>query len=208
MVPKECEVHFKREGTFVVKWARDAERSIYRHFREPLIKLEPGPTPVKLGQAVRQTLDRPEPAPGSRGDDLDVALRAVGIKGWSGLVRSSRSFSIEDDGSRVKIHAWCPRSFDPDLDDVTCGCDAEEVGSLLLAMYPSCPIADPLSPARPASSYHRLCPNPVADGGRPQTFGYKFNWIAIDTTDASAVDASDWASEVERWIRTEDGRFL
>src|SRR5262249_8783890 len=44
------------------------------------------------------------------------------------------------------------------------------------------------SPARLGTSYRRHVP--ATDGGMPQTFGYKFRWIVIDTTDSSAVVAA------------------
>src|SRR4051812_9514825 len=100
MRKKECDVHFKREGVFVLGWARDPETSIYRYFRGPLIKLEPAPTPRILGQAVHRALDVSGRAQGNRGDNFDAALRAAGINGWSRLMRSSRTFSVTDDGSR------------------------------------------------------------------------------------------------------------
>ncbi len=54
-------------------------------------------------------------------------------------------------------------------------------------MLPACPFTDPISPAKPGRSYRGDHPGPVMDGGTPQTFGYKFHWFVVDTTDASAV---------------------
>src|SRR5262249_24227708 len=115
------------------------------------------------------------------------ALRSAGVRGWSGLMASSRILSVQDDGSRVKIHARRHRGSDPRLDGVTCGREPEEIGRVLLDLRPVCPVSDPLSPARPRRPHRPRSPGPLADGGTPATFGYKFRWIVIDTTDAGAV---------------------
>lgn len=111
---------------------------------------------------------------------IDEILHAAGIKSWSRLTSSSRLLSVTDDGSRVTIHARGGP-------DGACGRDPEEIGRLLLELCPSCPLSDPLSPTKPGTSYGRQRHGPATNGGTPQTFGYKFRWIVIDTTDASAV---------------------
>jgi hypothetical protein len=183
-----CDVHFKAEGTFVLSWTIDRKNPICRVFREPIFRLGPAPTAAALGHAVRQALDTSgTPAPEGCGKRLDAALREVGLKGWSGLMSSSRLLTVEDNGSRVKVRAWRHRDSDPDPGEMTCDCAPEELGRSLLALGASCSISDPLSPARPGRSYRRPKKTPIADGGTPQTFGYKTYWIVVDTNDAGAV---------------------
>jgi len=189
-----CDVYFKDEGVFVISWTTDEKNSLMRSIREPVIKLDRAPTSLALGQAVRQALNTsgksvPETFESfhAMSRSIDEVLRAVGIKSWSRLTSSSGVFSIEDDGSRVKIHAWCHSPSDLELDDAACGRSPEEIGRLLHELRPSCPVSDALSSARPGRSYGCQRPTRAAAGGTPQTFGYKFYWIVIDTTDASAI---------------------
>lgn len=179
-----CEVYFKSEGTFLFGYAPIPDKASYWRFHEPILVLGPEPTPEALGRAVRQVLDRPVPEPAGSKDTLDFtsgkALRAVGIKGWSGLQSSSRSFLVEDEGTRVKITAY-------PLEPATCAREPGEIGRLLLELRPRCPVSAPLTPPRPGSSYSRRSGQAAISGGIPQTFGYKTDWLVIDTTDAAAV---------------------
>jgi len=187
MRPMNCDVLFKDEAVFVLSWTTDEKNSSMRSLREPVIKLDRAPTSSGLGQAVRQALDTSgTPAPETFRSfhalrrSIDEVLRASGIKGWSRLTSSSRLLSVKDDGTRVTIHARGGT-------DGTCGRDPEEIGRLLLELRPSCPPSDPLSPVRPGTSHRRQRHGPATDGGTPQAFSYKFQWIVIDTTDASPV---------------------
>jgi hypothetical protein len=187
MRPMTCDVYFKDESVFVLSWTPDEKNSIMRSLREPVFTLDPAPTSSALGRAVRQALDlsgtptsetfRNYHANSRRSEEV---LRAAGIRSWSRLTSTSRLVSVKDDGARVRAEAWGGTQ-------ATCGRDPEEIGRLMLELRPLCSLSEPLSPARPGSSYRHQSPNPASDGGTPQTFGYKFRWIVVDTTDASAV---------------------
>lgn len=187
MRSKTCEVYFKDDAVFVLSWTADEKNSFMRSLREPIIRLDRAPTSLALGQAVRQALETSgTPAPETfrnshaMSRSLDEVLRAAGIQSWSRLTRSSRLLSVEDNGARVTIQAWGGNKG-------TCGPTPEETGRVLLDLLASCSPSDPLSPVRPGTSYRRERHGPAMDGGMPQTFGYKFRWIVVDTTDAGSI---------------------
>ncbi len=197
MQPQNCDVYFKDDGVFVLGWTKFGGGSIGLSLRDPVLRLGTASTSSALGQAVRQTLD----LSGSpltetfRGwypldQNINKTLHAAGIKSWTTLTTSSRSFSIEDDGTRVEIRTRSYRKADFKVDEATCGRDREEIGRLLLALLPSCPTSDPVLPARAGSSYHRERSEIAQDGGLPKPFGCKYHWIVIDTSDTKAVAAA------------------
>jgi hypothetical protein len=195
MTPKECEVHFKDAGTFLVTWDPDPARPGWRLFRGPIRALEADPSPVRLGRAVGEALERPAPPPGFRGDFPGAALRAVGLRGWTTLERSSRSFHVADDGERVTVRARpvdSEGSFPiPELADATCPREVEKIGRTLLDLRPRCPLSAPPTPPRPGRSYQpRADATCDPNGWMLPTFGYKFSWFVIDTADAAAVVAA------------------
>lgn len=187
MRPMLCDVYFKDEAVFVLSWTADPMNRNMRSLREPVVGLDGDPTPLTLGQAVRRCLDLSgTPAPEVFRDfhaatrSSEQVLRAAGIGSWSWLTSSSCLISVKDDGSHVTLSAWGGTGG-------TCGRDAGEIGRLLLELRPSCWLSEPLSQARPGSSYRRRRVGLAADGGTPQSFGYKFRWIVVDTTDAGAI---------------------
>jgi hypothetical protein len=175
MRPMTCDVHFKEEGVFVISSTIDEKNPIISSVREPVITLDREPTSAALGRAVRRALDTSgTKAPEGCGHGFVAALRAAGLRGWSGLERSSRTLRVVDDSTCVKIHSdayLC--SHDSGFAGVACGRDPEEIGRRLLELRPTCPLSDPLSPARPGRSHRAQHPRPAIEGGSPATFGYK-----------------------------------
>jgi hypothetical protein len=191
MRERRCEAWFKASGCYIIGMGLNANWGL-TCICGPLVTLVSEPDPSDLGRAIRQSLAgfRVDLLEGdSSWNRLRADLWAAGVRGWSGLEASSRSFSISDDGNRVTVQ---PRGGG---EVGSCGCDPDEIGRLLLDQLSQCPLSSPLTPPRTGHSYQDKAPraDSVEPGisfepeNIPEPFGNKTSWLAIDTEDTKGV---------------------
>jgi hypothetical protein len=210
MAEARCLVAFKEEGVFLLAMTDERPAgvpySVFR-YRDHLVKLAPMPTSSELGGAVREALDRAGTlAPPESGQAAMAAVWESGQRGLTGLFTMCRYFDIRDDGTGAITIGWMPADLGSIRTEKVESRDSEEIGRFLIERHPLCARSEPLSAPRLGTSYRGAHPQgeiPAPDPtirleDRPERFGYKLRWFAIDTMDAGAVVAAIGLQNVRR----------